>query len=78
MFEAHSFKNHMDSKKQAPKTVPKTKQNSKPRATNPRVLQRTEGLPEEGPAAVGVALKFAALRRRAGRDGTSDHLLQPA
>ena len=57
MFEAHSFKNHMDSKEHTPKTAPKTKQNSKPRATNPRVLQRTERLLEEGPAAVGVALK---------------------
>ena len=35
--------------------------------------------PEQmGPAAVGVALKFAALRRRAGRDEISDHLPQPA
>ena len=64
MFEAHSFKNHMDSKKQAPETAPKTKQNSKPRATNPRVLQRTERLLEEGPAAVGVALKINEIRSR--------------
>ena len=35
----------------------KTTKNSKPRPTNPRVLQRTERLLEEGPAAVGVALK---------------------
>ena len=50
----------MDSNKHAPDmpdTAPTTTQQSKPRAANPRVLQRTERLLEEGPAAVGVALK---------------------
>ena len=40
-----------------PDTAPTTTQQSKPRAANPRILQRTERLLEEGPAAVGVALK---------------------
>ena len=42
-------------------TAPTTAQQSKPRAANPRVLQRTERVLEEGPAAVGVALKYQHL-----------------
>ena len=44
-----------------PDTAPTTTQQSKPTAANPRVLKRTERLLEEGPAAVGVALKICPV-----------------
>ena len=61
--------------KHAPDTAPTTTQQSKPRAANPRVLQRTERLLEEGPAAVGVALKIAGYPKRSPRPRPSDQPL---
>ena len=61
MLQTHTFKMIWTQTKHAPDmpdTAPTTTQQSKPRAANPRVLQRTERLLEEGPAAVGVALKY--------------------
>ena len=58
MLQTHTFKIIWSQTKHAPDTAPTTTQQSKPRAANPRVLQRTERLLEEGPAAVGVALKI--------------------
>ena len=58
MLQTHTFKIIWSQTKHAPDTAPTTTQQSKPRAANPRVLQRTERLLEEGPAAVGVALKL--------------------
>ena len=61
MLQTHTFKLTWTQTKHAPDmpdTAPTTTQQSKPRAANPRVLQRTERLLEEGPAAVGVALKI--------------------
>ena len=61
MLQTHTFKLIWTQTKHAPDmpdTAPATTQQSKPRAANPRVLQRTERLLEEGPAAVGVALKI--------------------
>ena len=60
MLQTHTSKLIWTQTKHAPDmpdTAPTTQQ-SKPRAANPRVLQRTERLMEEGPAAVGVALKY--------------------
>ena len=61
MLQTHIFKIIWSQTKHAPDTAPTTTQQSKPRAANPRVLQRTERLLEEGPAAVGVALKIVKL-----------------
>ena len=74
MLQTHTFKLIWSQTKHAPDmpdTAPTTTQQSKPRAANPRVLQRTERLLEEGPAAVGVALKIRRPCRRqgAGRAG---------
>ena len=57
MLQTHTFKITWIQTKYAPDTAP-TK-HSKTRVPNPRVLQRTERLLEEGPAAVGVALKVS-------------------
>ena len=58
MLQTHTFKIIWSQTKHAPDTAPTSTQQSKPRSANPRVLQRTERLLEEGPAAVGVALKI--------------------
>ena len=67
MLQTHTFKIIWSQTKHAPDTAPTTTQQSKPRAANPRVLQRTERLLEEGPAAVGVALKNRTPNFRAAR-----------
>ena len=61
MLQTHTFKIIWSQTKHAPDTAPTTTQQSKPRAANPHVLQRTERLLEEGPAAVGVALKILSV-----------------
>ena len=58
-----------------PDTAPTTTQQSKPRAANPRVLQRTERLLEEGPAAVGVALKIIGVCTPLGEGTALTHAL---
>ena len=58
MLQTHTFKIIWSQTKHEPDTAPTTTQQSKPRVANPHVLQRTERLLEEGPAAVGVALKI--------------------
>ena len=63
MLQTHTFKIIWSQTKHAPDTAPTTTQQSKPRAANPRVLQRTERLLEEGPAAVGVALKIRRITK---------------
>ena len=55
MLQRHTFKITWVRTTYAPDTA--ATKHSKPRVQNPRVLQRTERLPQEGPAAVGVALK---------------------
>ena len=57
MLQTHTLKIIRSQTKHEPDTAPTTTQQSKPRVANPHVLQRTERLLEEGPAAVGVALK---------------------
>ena len=56
MSQTHTFEITWIQTEHAPYTTPKITKNSKQRALNPHVLQRTERLLEEGPAAVGATL----------------------